>query len=394
MIDYLYIDEETTLEDLIMNEQFVHSIRNCSREELDQLIEKYQYRENLINDAITIIRYTKLQHVGNYTDTKKDLDWERLSAKITQYDNSSSNKRSYKLFAAIASAVACIVLILVIIPQYFSSLDNAAINSKAQMQSISSLVELPESEIQLVAGEIKTEVENNSIIAQTEKGDVKINDKPKIEESNITAEFLTLTVPYGKKAVLELSDGTRAWINSGTKVVYPKKFDKKRRDIVVDGEIYLDVVKDSRPFIVHANDVSVRVLGTKFNINSYSDSPSASVVLVEGIVEIENGEQKKKLEPNQGAFLADNIIDIKNVDIEMYVAWKDGYTILKNESLDDVVARLSKYYGVKINLNPMLKDIGYSGKLILDVPIEEVLDNIAVYTNVNYVREGNVIYIE
>lgn len=101
--------------------------------------------------------------------------------------------------------------------------------------------------------------------------------------------------------VLTFSDGSKVWVNAGTRVIYPTEFEKDKREIYVDGEIYIEVARDEeRPFYVRTKDMNVRVLGTKFNVTAYESEPIRSVVLAQGCVQVETTQTPKAiLAPNQ-----------------------------------------------------------------------------------------------
>ena len=113
-------------------------------------------------------------------------------------------------------------------------------------------------------------------------------------------EMNQLVVPRGKRSSVELADGSKLWLNSGSRAIYPVVFSKKNREIFIEGEGYLEVSHDaSRPFYVVTDAVKVKVLGTKFNISAYKEDNQVSVVLVEGSVEASVGLQKVVMKPDQ-----------------------------------------------------------------------------------------------
>ncbi len=97
----------------------------------------------------------------------------------------------------------------------------------------------------------------------------------------------SIYVPTGQRVNITLSDGTNVWLNARTKIVYPAVFDKSVRQVAVDGEAYFDVAKDKkRPFIVETGKCNMEVLGTKFNVEGYSDKDDFEVTLMEGSVRV------------------------------------------------------------------------------------------------------------
>ena len=101
------------------------------------------------------------------------------------------------------------------------------------------------------------------------------------------SEMNTITVPTGQRVNLLLSDGTNVWLNSGSKMRYPASFTKGKREVTLDGEGYFEVAKDlKRPFVVQTDKYDIQVLGTKFNVEAYNDTPLFSAALMEGSIQI------------------------------------------------------------------------------------------------------------
>jgi ferric-dicitrate binding protein FerR (iron transport regulator) len=184
------------------------------------------------------------------------------------------------------------------------------------------------------------------------------NDKVKIEK----LVYNTLTVPYGKRFALKLSDGTKVNLNAGTSLRYPVKFMKgqNRQVYVENGEAYFNVTKDVKhPFIVSNNNVNVRVLGTQFNISSYPEDISVSTVLVEGSVSLYDNDgiyKSEKATLLKPGYLADwnkrnKSIKIEKADIEVHTAWINGRIILKHMKFGNIIKKLERHYDVKINNN-------------------------------------------
>ena len=139
-------------------------------------------------------------------------------------------------------------------------------------------------------------------------------------------ELNRLVVPYGKRTNLTLADGSEVWLNSGTQLDFPSEFRGKTREIHVDGEIYIDVAPNQQiPFIVHAQDMQIRVLGTSFNISAYRDDIKKTIVLVEGKVKVERGEtQLAELLPNEKIDVTENKVLKETVNTSEYISWKKG----------------------------------------------------------------------
>jgi len=218
----------------------------------------------------------------------------------------------------------------------------------------------------------------------SKKDSVDINKKEEVDKDkesvNEKIVFNQLVVPAGKRSMLTLNDGTKVWINSGSKLVFPVNFEKNKREIFAEGEIYLDVTHDAeRPFIVHTKSIDLKVLGTQFNVSAYTDEPNTQVVLVSGKVEIrQNGDSKGILQPNQMFSYNEENHDFSTsaVNVTDYIAWKDGYYIFNSKNLGTVFTRLSKYYNVRFNCDDKIKELICSGKLDFKDNLQEVLSSL------------------
>ena len=202
--------------------------------------------------------------------------------------------------------------------------------------------------------------------------------KKEEEKNDGIQSFNQLIVPIGKRTSITFTDGSKIWVNSGSKVIYPAQFTTDSREIFIEGEIYLDIVHDEkRPFIVKTRKMEIRDLGTQFCVSAYNNDANSHVVLVKGKVEIETkGKRKNTLSPNQ-LFLYDNKKDkesVHQVNTQDYVAWKDGYYQFNHQKLDTVLEKLCKYYGIKIHWDEKVGELTCSGKLDLKENPEKVLN--------------------
>jgi hypothetical protein len=195
-----------------------------------------------------------------------------------------------------------------------------------------------------------------------------------------------LIVPKGKRSRLTLADSTRMWVNACTRVVYPVAFDKKRREIYVDGEVYLDVAhRDHCPFVVKTKTFSAEVLGTSFNLTAYENDREQNLVLVSGNVRIHTGDRKDVLlAPNEMFTSVDGATQVQTVHAEDYISWKSGIYQYESETLKGILKRLSRYYGQEIVCDPRAAGLKCSGKLDLKDELSTVLEGIALTAPIRY----------
>ena len=165
-----------------------------------------------------------------------------------------------------------------------------------------------------------------------------------------------MTVPRGGQFFIELSDGTKVWLNSDSKLKYPVKFlaEKKRNVELVYGEAYFEVSpRKNDPkssFNVETKSQKINVLGTKFNIKAYKEDKFITTTLVEGSVKINNGNIDKVLKPNQQSKInfESNEIEISTIDVSHEISWVSGLFSFNEASLESIMESLSRWYDVKV----------------------------------------------
>lgn len=207
-------------------------------------------------------------------------------------------------------------------------------------------------------------------------------------------------VSYGKKSMVLLSDGTKVWLNAGSQLVYPAVFLKDTREVALVGEAFFDVVKNpQKPFIVKAADVSVQVLGTRFDISAYPEDKVIQTVLEEGKINLKysgDGIFKRdyvvEMVPNQMVEF-DKISRAANsstVDVSKFVSWKDGMLEFEKVNLYKALKQVERFYNIKILLEDQsIGSYKLSGKLDLKDEPEEVLNVIKLTVPIDWQRKSN-----
>lgn len=216
-------------------------------------------------------------------------------------------------------------------------------------------------------------------------------DKNKTVPISESAKFNRLIVPYGKRISVSFSDGTKFWANAGTNLVYPANFSCKKREIFVDGEVYLEVSHDkSRPFIVKTRNMEVEVLGTKFGITDYNADKDKRVVLVSGAVKVNNLSSDKSfmLKPSQMYANNGSVESVDTVDAGRYISWINGNYIFEMEPLGNVLFRLSRFYNVEMECDEKAAGYRCSGTLHFEMDLDAILTGITYSIPVSYIKSG------
>lgn len=189
------------------------------------------------------------------------------------------------------------------------------------------------------------------------------------------AAFNTLIVPRGGKYKIELADGTEVWLNAESKLRYPAHFGgvAKREVFLESGEAYFKVKRNTAmPFIVKAGGMDVQVLGTEFNVNTYTSKYATT--LAHGSVKLSTGTATTKLEPGQQGVFVNGSFTKKAVDVYTYTAWKDGLIIFEETPLEEVMNNIGRQYDFTVEFTvPQLKDRKFGGMLRRTEQIEDVL---------------------
>jgi transmembrane sensor len=169
----------------------------------------------------------------------------------------------------------------------------------------------------------------------------------------------TITSRQGMVSQFLLSDGTKVWLNSNSSLQFPSVFTGDFREVNLKGEAYFDVVKNQKqPFRVNADELNIEVLGTSFDVANYSDEKTTEVVLVEGKVNLtaKKGETDKdigSLHPGQRGiyFESTGKVVTQEVHVDKYIAWREGNLIFRDDKMEEVVKRLSRWFNVEIIIN-------------------------------------------
>lgn len=164
--------------------------------------------------------------------------------------------------------------------------------------------------------------------------------------------YNTIKVARGQEFNLQLADGTKVWLNAESELRYPVQFLMNNRTVYLKGEAYFEVAHDKeKAFVVNSFNQDLKVYGTKFNVNAY-DKNLIKTVLVEGKVGVKIKHVNEETKMTPGDLLLANTVDrsmiTKKVDVYPYIAWKDGSFLFQDESLEDIMLRLERWYNVKV----------------------------------------------
>jgi len=218
---------------------------------------------------------------------------------------------------------------------------------------------------------------NGAVAQQNGQAIVLNNGSLTYEGANTNAVYNTLSTARGREFQLVLPDGSKVWLNAASSIRYPTSFNSsKERRVEVTGEVYFEIAKnENQPFIVSVNGGAsqIKVLGTSFNINAYTDEKIIRTTLTAGAVVVSAGTQEVRLEPGQQARSIQQHIQVANADVAQVTAWKEGLFSFKDMPFDEVMRQLSRWYNIDVAYEDGIPDINFEGELGRDVSLSKIL---------------------
>lgn len=364
-------------------------------DELEDYWEKYlqQYPDERDNMLLAENHFSRIKLSSHgIPKEKKQEAIKRLEQSLSRYNR----KRKIRLFVYTAAAVCGAILLSLYI------WENAN-QSASELKPSSDFIvgnELESEDILFITGTQTISFQENINIQISENNIAQVKTENKVDkEVAITQnEINKVIVPYGKRSRVTLVDGTQVWLNSGSSFEFPTVFNGKMREVQLSGEMYIEVAPDrNKPFQVHTSDFNIKVYGTRFNVSSYTDSPS-SVVLVEGSIGLQSsGKQELLLSPDEQAIYSDatGSFNTRKVDVHTFISWKEGYLTFEDTPIIEVLKQIERYYNLSFNYGDdvSFQGITCAGKIILSDNLDNVMTALTSISSTHYKKEDKLIHI-
>lgn len=207
----------------------------------------------------------------------------------------------------------------------------------------------------------------------------------------------TLSTAVGQTYILNLPDRSRVYLNAASSLTYPSNFSgSKIRRVELLGEGYFEIAEDKEhPFVVESLGQQVEVLGTHFNINAYQNEPTLKTTLIEGSVKVSNssGKQSLVLKPGQQSILTEDGLEVTKVDTDLARAWKNNEFIFENESIENIMRMVERWYNVEVIYIGARPTERYVGGVSRFDNVSKVLQILESTGGVNFKIEGRKIYV-
>ena len=331
---------------------------------------------------------------GIYEKVNKDSAWEKVILKGNIKQKNNARRLGWYKFVA-----AVMIPLMVVAVGYFIRETKQGIEPKdTEFASIEpgkskAILRLADNRVIEITREQETRFDVAEGIAATNNLSGMVYPE---QVAMGKAEYNVLEVPRGGEYTVTLSDGTVVYLNSGSELRYPVAFGAERRDVFLSGEGYFEVAKDAeRPFFVNADKLKIRVYGTSFNVNTYNIA-NVETVLVEGKIGIQGNNAEYTVKPGQLALYnrEKGTMEIRDVDVRPYVAWKEHEFMFDNESLEEIMNTLSLWYDVDVFFQTVsLKQLHFTGHLGRYEEVSHILDAISGVTQVKFSVKGRTIIV-
>lgn len=341
---------------------------------------------------------------NSFNEDRKERLNDRILTSVNRYD---SRKRINRI--SYISSIAVFLTIGVFSYVYFNKV--ASPSQLLQKAASSTRFNNSGSEVRLILNDYKeigiAEKEPDLVYSSNGKT-VNINHGRSLSQSSDPSgrtSYNTLVVPWGKQSQLTLSDGSKVWVNSGSKLTYPTHFAGGRREVVLEGEAIFEVAHDAAsPFHVLTDGNDIKVLGTIFNVSSYADDNYIGTALQSGSVEITytdksrffNTEKSIRIVPGTLAFYSKKgrKIDTRKMDMAPYFSWRNGEFIFQNDDLKYIMKKISRHYGIPITIaDGTLARQKFSGNLDINNDLDTVMEIMKKTSKFEFEKKDNRISI-
>lgn len=370
--------------------------------ELKQWLLEDSKNEQFFIDYLRI--YKKSRRIQFVKILDKDVAWKNIISKLETpllqeqpLKKATSTSKYIKLIPSISKYAAIAIVFLTI--GYFYKSGNFPNSKNTVIPPESITLQLENGKIQIINEDGSSQlVDEEGKIIGSQNGSQLIYTN---ETEKETLTYNTLTIPYGKRFEIQLSDGTRVHLNAGSSLKYPIKFiNGIKREVFLNGEAFFSVAKDAKhPFIVNATDLNVEVFGTEFNVSAYPEDIDTDVVLVEGSVGMyKNNETIKEgtmLVPGtKGSLNKENLsISIEKVNTLIYTSWRQGGLFFRNMPFKNIAKKLERQYNMKVIITNKLLEKETFNANFNEEPIENILSYFSDSYNIKYTIKNNMVYI-
>jgi len=323
----------------------------------------------------------------NYVDgIDLKVAWGAIEEKQREH---LTGKHRNKRLQWLAYAASLVLLIgAVYIAQLYISSEH---NRETKIQVSKAMVDIPagtEKGILTLANGKKINLGGSKSIVE-QLGGIKIEDREgnvvryQADENVNAADVNELIVPKGATYSIVLEDGTQAWLNAGSVLKFPARFNGNERRVLLEGEGYFSVAADkSRPFFVTANGAEIHALGTAFNVQTYDNG--FKTTLTEGAVKVTVAQQIQRLYPGEEASLENGKLIVRAADLEKTTAWRNGYFYFNGDDIATINAQLARWYDITVVYQAKPDNRQFTGTIKRNLTLLQACEVLKALTHMDY----------
>lgn len=406
-------------EDFAAEDSFINYFLHSNKEDVifwESWISEHPEKDNEIKQAIKLLELltwkgSEVKFQNNLEQLKTYIGFEHTSLHTKQLVQ-PANARTIK-WPALAGVAAAIIILLVVGIGIYKYKGEKGINNITQMadvapggnRAILTLADGRKIDLNNVKDGTLAEQTGIKIIKKADGMLVYEVNTQNVNEGSSAVNYNTIQTPKGGQYQVNLSDGTKVWLNAASSIRYPNLFKGKERRVEITGEAYFEVAKNPKmPFKVLINNQSaVEVLGTHFNINAYAEDATVKTTLTEGSVRVSSLKSTDKLpqeailKPGQQSLInkAGGGIKVQPADLEEVLAWKNGDFVFKQQPLFQILEILSRWYSVDIEYDADgLSQQTFSGVISRSKNLSAVLEMLESTGQINFKIEGKKIKVK
>ncbi|MNK50590.1 fec operon regulator FecR [compost metagenome] len=235
----------------------------------------------------------------------------------------------------------------------------------------------------------KIVTEDHVVITKSKDGQLVYDLSKTVDDGNLA--YNTITTPVGSNYQVVLSDGTKVWLNAKSSLKFPVVFKGAERRVELSGEAYFEVAHNKKqPFLLTAKEMNVQVLGTHFNVSAYDDDQTVKASLLEGTIKANYNNASLLLKPGQQALLKNEVGSLTqhSFDADEVMDWRNGYFIFRNEPINEIMKKISRWYHIEVNYQGQLSKEAFGGKYLKSNSLTELLSSLELTGTVKFRIEG------
>ncbi|WP_131537076.1 FecR family protein [Pedobacter nototheniae] len=379
-----------------------------NQRELQSLIEKYLEGNCTPNEIVLLeswylakSKQDKLPVEEKELTIYKELIWQNIRQNIDVIEKPASNRKRFFTVISVAASITLTLFIggyYLIVHHQKERITKIGIKEKQDIlpgTNKAMLVLSNGKQISLASVQAGIIAQEGNITVKKQGTNILSYKQVSNNNGDKPLAYNTISTPNGGQwPIIELPDGTKAFLDAASSISFPVSFNKERK-VTITGQVYFEVIHDSKkPFRVTVKGITIEDLGTSFNVNAYDNESGIKTSLIEGSVSVAKRNEKLIIKPGEQALTSsgsDKILS-KQVDIDEIIAWKNGLFQFNHTNIDVVMRQIARWYDVEIIYKEDVSKISFTGSLSRNLKLSKSLQMLSV-TGLHFKIEGKKIIV-